>query len=70
MMPKVSKIRAKLTEMGRETCWIQVDGGIALSTIGEAAVAGADTFVAGSAVYRSDDPSAMVRELRARAEVQ
>jgi len=70
MMPKVSKIRARLTEMGRETCWIQVDGGIALSTIGEAAFAGADTFVAGSAVYRSDDPSAMVRELRARAEVQ
>ena len=70
MMPKVSLIRKKLRELGRETCWLQVDGGIALSTIAEAVSAGADTFVAGSAVYRSDDPAATVRELRERAERQ
>ena len=69
MMPKVSKIRSALLESGRESCWLQVDGGIALSTIEEAAHAGADTFVAGSAVYRSEDPNAMVEELRKRAEL-
>jgi len=68
MMPKVSRIRSALHNMGRETCWLQVDGGIALSTIEEAAKAGADTFVAGSAVYRSDDPRSMVDQLRERAE--
>jgi ribulose-phosphate 3-epimerase len=69
MMPKVSQIRSALLESGRESCWLQVDGGIALSTIEEAADAGADTFVAGSAVYRSEDPKAMVDELRKRAEL-
>lgn len=68
MMPKVSEARRMLETMGREITWLQVDGGISLSTIGEAAAAGADTFVAGSAVYRSDDPADMVRELRTRAE--
>lgn len=69
MMPKVQKIRRHMREMGRESTWLQVDGGISLNTIGEAAQAGADTFVAGSAVYRETDPSAMVNELRQRAEI-
>ena len=47
--------------------WLQVDGGIALSTIAEASLAGADTFVAGSAVYKSGDPAAMVTKLREHA---
>lgn len=68
MMPKVRQVRSMLEAKGRSTTWLQVDGGIALSTIEEAAGAGADTFVAGSAVYRSDDPALMVRELRAHVQ--
>ncbi|TRZ55456.1 MAG: ribulose-phosphate 3-epimerase, partial [Streptomycetaceae bacterium] len=44
--------------------WLQVDGGISMDTIAEAAEAGADTFVAGSAVFNADDPAAMVLSLR------
>ena len=52
---------------GVET-WLQVDGGVSLETIGRCAEAGADVFVAGSAVYSADDPDAMVTALRERAE--
>jgi ribulose-phosphate 3-epimerase len=48
--------------------WLQVDGGISMDTIERCAEAGADVFVAGSAVYSADDPDAMVADLRARAE--
>ena len=68
MMPKVRAVRRMLVEAGRSTTWLQVDGGISITTIEEAAQAGADTFVAGSAVYKSSDPSLMVKELRTRAE--
>ena len=68
MMSKVREIRRLFEINGRNFCWLQVDGGIGLSTIGEAALSGADTFVAGSAVYKSGDPAATVRELRVRAE--
>jgi ribulose-phosphate 3-epimerase len=44
-----------------------MDGGIDEDTIGRCAEAGADVFVAGSAVYRSDDPAKAVRRLRERA---
>jgi ribulose-phosphate 3-epimerase len=47
---------------------IEVDGGIDEDTIGQAAEAGADAFVAGTAVYGADDPVAAVRSLRATAE--
>lgn len=70
MMPKVELVRQMLTESGRSTTWLQVDGGISISTIEEAVRAGADTFVAGSAVYKSSDPSLTVKELRTRAESQ
>jgi ribulose-phosphate 3-epimerase len=56
-----------LDKHGIET-WLQVDGGISLDTIGRAAAAGADVFVAGSAVYSAADPDRMVGELRATAE--
>ncbi|XUL90031.1 ribulose-phosphate 3-epimerase [Streptomyces galilaeus] len=53
---------------GREIpLWLQVDGGINEATIARCAKAGADSFVAGSAVYASDDPAAAVRALRAMA---
>src|SRR5688500_10060097 len=66
-LPKIRAARAMLDKHGIET-WIQVDGGISLDTIERAAAAGADVFVAGSAVYSADDPDRMVADLRARAE--
>lgn len=61
MMQKVSKSRDFI---GDADIWLQVDGGISLETIEVARAAGADTFVAGSAVFKSDDPAAMVLELK------
>jgi ribulose-phosphate 3-epimerase len=48
--------------------WLQVDGGVSEQTIERCAEAGADVFVAGSAVYDADDPPAAVQALRAQAE--
>lgn len=66
MMPKLRTLRAAAERHGIEL-WLQVDGGIALDTIGVAAEAGADTFVAGSAVYGAADVEAAIAELRAAA---
>ena len=62
VLPKITAIR-KLVSAADLDVWIQVDGGVALDTIERCAEAGADTFVAGSAVYRAEDPDAMVRQL-------
>lgn len=67
MMPKVAAARAAIDAAGVDV-WLQVDGGIALDTIGQAAEAGADTFVAGSAVYGAADVEAAIAELRAAAQ--
>jgi len=64
MLEKVRRTRAMI---GSRDIWLQVDGGINLSTIERAAEAGADTFVAGSAVFTSDDPIAAIRSLRRSA---
>jgi len=61
MMAKVKRTRKII---GDRPIWLQVDGGVSLETISEAAEAGADVFVAGSAVFNADDPSAMVASLR------
>jgi ribulose-phosphate 3-epimerase len=66
MMPKVAAVRSAVGATGLDV-WLQVDGGIALDTIGVAAEAGADTFVAGSAVYGAADVEAAIAELRAAA---
>jgi ribulose-phosphate 3-epimerase len=66
-LPKIRAARALMDKHGVET-WLQVDGGVSLETIERCAEAGADVFVAGSAVYSAADPDAMVRELKARAE--
>lgn len=66
-MPKLNALRAAVDALGLEV-WLQVDGGIALDTIGIAAEAGADTFVAGSAVYGRNDVEHAIAELRAAAE--
>jgi ribulose-phosphate 3-epimerase len=66
-LPKIRRARALMEKHGLET-WLQVDGGVSLETIERCAEAGADVFVAGSAVYSADDPDAMVAALRERAE--
>ena len=63
MMKKVRQAR-KLLGKNERGVWLQVDGGISPSTIAIAAEAGADTFVAGSAVYKAENPAEMVTLLR------
>jgi ribulose-phosphate 3-epimerase len=65
MMDKVRRTRAII---GDRPIWLQVDGGISLDTIEIAREAGADTFVAGSAVFSAPDPAEMILQLRALAE--
>ena len=61
MMEKVKKSRDFI---GDGDIWLQVDGGISLETIEVAREAGADTFVAGSAVFKAPDPAQMVLQLK------
>ena len=67
--PVLAKIRKarKLIDATRKDIWLQIDGGVSADTIERAAEAGADTFVAGSAVYRSGNPDHVVASLRNRA---
>ena len=60
----IPKIEATKKAIGSRPIWLQVDGGISLETIERAAAAGADTFVAGSAVFKAENPGAMVDSLR------
>ena len=65
-MPKVRQVREAVRRHGGEV-WIQVDGGVSVDTIEQCAEAGADVFVAGSAVYGAEDAAAAVDELRSLA---
>ncbi len=62
-LPKIKRARALIGRYGGEV-WLQVDGGVSTDTIERCADAGADVFVAGSAVFGSDQPDAMVEHLR------
>ncbi|MDO5736135.1 MAG: ribulose-phosphate 3-epimerase, partial [Propionibacteriaceae bacterium] len=64
VLPKIRRTREL---MGARPLWLQVDGGVSTATIERCAEAGADTFVAGSAVFNADDPDAMVKKLREMA---
>ena len=66
MLPKIAEARHLVSSAGLELR-IQVDGGVTAQTIERAAEAGADVFVAGSAVYRADEALTAITELRARA---
>ena len=66
-MPKVRQVREAVRRHGGEI-WVQVDGGVSAETIEECAEAGADVFVAGSAVYGAADAAAAVEELRELAD--
>jgi ribulose-phosphate 3-epimerase len=63
VLPKIRRAREYIRACGGEI-WLQVDGGVNEETIGRCAEAGADMFVAGSAVFGTDDPAAAVKALR------
>jgi len=65
----LSKVRTarKLVDTGHLTLLVEIDGGINADTIEQAAEAGVDMFVAGSAVYGADDPAKAIAALRAQA---
>jgi ribulose-phosphate 3-epimerase len=66
VLPKVREARRRV-ESGHLRVFVEVDGGVNADTIVEAAEAGADVFVAGSAVFGADDPERAVEALRERA---
>jgi ribulose-phosphate 3-epimerase len=66
-VPKIRRTKELLVKHGLDL-WIEIDGGVSVETIERCAEAGADVFVAGSAVYAADDPNAMVEKLRGLAE--
>jgi ribulose-phosphate 3-epimerase len=65
VLPKIAEVRRRIKDSGKDV-WLEVDGGIKTDNIAEVARAGADTFVAGSAVFGSKDYAATIREMRAR----
>jgi ribulose-phosphate 3-epimerase len=73
VLPKIRRTRAMLTARATRAgaadreVWLQVDGGVSDETIERCADAGADVFVAGSAVYGAQDPAQAVRDLREQA---
>ena len=65
VLPKIAEVRKRIRASGKDI-WLEVDGGIKADNIAEVARAGADTFVAGSAVFNSKDYAATIREMRAK----
>jgi ribulose-phosphate 3-epimerase len=68
VLPKIADVRSRIRASGRDV-WLEVDGGVKTDNIAEIARAGADTFVAGSAIFGSKDYAATVREMRAKLAV-
>ncbi|HZQ72947.1 MAG TPA: ribulose-phosphate 3-epimerase [Burkholderiales bacterium] len=65
VLPKIAEVRRRIAASGK-SIWLEVDGGIKVDNIAEVAKAGADTFVAGSAIFGSRDYAATLREMRSR----
>jgi len=65
VLPKIAEVRRRIERLGREV-WLEVDGGVKADNIAEIAASGADTFVAGSAIFGSRDYAATIRDMRAR----
>jgi ribulose-phosphate 3-epimerase len=66
---KIRRVRGLLDQRGSRAL-LEVDGGITMETIGEAWSAGADTFVAGTAIFGSPDPAQAVRDLKRHCAVR
>jgi ribulose-phosphate 3-epimerase len=60
---KIRAVRERITRLGRDI-WLEVDGGIKVDNIAQIARAGADTFVAGSAIFGTSDYNATIRSMR------
>jgi ribulose-phosphate 3-epimerase len=67
VLPKIKDVRKRIDRLGRDV-WLEVDGGVKVDNIAEIAAAGADTLVAGSAIFGSKDYAATLREMRRRVE--
>ena len=65
VLPKIAEVRRRIKAAGRDI-WLEVDGGVKADNIAQIAQAGADTFVAGSAIFGSKDYAATVRDMRTR----
>ena len=65
VLPKLAEARRRIRDSGRDV-WLEVDGGVKGENIAEIARAGADTFVAGSAIFGAKDYAATIRDMRAR----
>jgi ribulose-phosphate 3-epimerase len=65
VLPKIAEVRRRINDL-RKDIWLEVDGGVKIDNIAEIARAGADTFVAGSAIFGSKDYAATIRDMRAR----
>ena len=65
VLPKIAEVRKRIARLGRDI-WLEVDGGVKVDNIAEIAQAGADTFVAGSAIFGAKDYAATLRDMRAR----
>jgi ribulose-phosphate 3-epimerase len=63
VLPKIAEARRRIDETGRDI-WLEVDGGIKADNIASVAAAGADTFVAGSAIFGEKDRAAALKKLR------
>jgi ribulose-phosphate 3-epimerase len=65
VLPKIAEVRRRIDQLGRDI-WLEVDGGVKVDNIGEIAKAGADTFVAGSAIFGTQDYAATLRDMRSK----
>ena len=65
VLPKIAETRRRIAATGKEI-WLEVDGGVKADNIAQIARAGADTFVAGSAIFGAKDYAAAIREMRSR----
>ena len=65
VLPKIAEVRGRIAASGKNI-WLEVDGGVKIDNIAAIARAGADTFVAGSAIFGSRDYAATIREMRSR----
>ena len=63
VLPKIAEARRRIKATGKDI-WLEVDGGVKADNIAEIARAGADTFVAGSAIFGAKDYAAAIREMR------
>jgi ribulose-phosphate 3-epimerase len=68
VLPKITEARRRIAATGKEI-WLEVDGGVKADNIAQIARAGADTFVAGSAIFGAKDYGAAIREMRQKLAV-